>query len=76
MSKFPRRDNGPSPQGSRMVTQDSLNFEQLTALFAAFEASNKLLPPDSPDRTVYVVHYVTGSPMASLTITPTKAGDD
>jgi hypothetical protein len=73
--KFPKRDNG-SPSGSRPVTQDCLTFDELKKLFEDFEAVNRTLSADSPDQIVYVVHYVTGSPMAALMISPTKAGDD
>ena len=76
MGKFPKRDNGPSPHNSRVVTQDTVDFLGLAYLFEAFEAQNKGLAPDSLDRTVYVVHYVSGSPMTSLMVTPTKAADD
>lgn len=73
MGKFPNRHNGPNPAKGRTVTQDTLEFPQLQALLKAFHGSTS---PDDPDRWVYVVQHVSGSPMAALMVTPTKAGDD
>lgn len=73
-NKFPKRDNtnsGSPPSGGRLVTQDKLEFAALESLLSAFHAK-----PPLNDRWVYIVHYVEGSPMAALMITPTKAGDD
>ena len=73
-NKFPKRDNknsGRRPSGRRLVTQDKLEFDALEKLLNAFHAK-----PPRNDRWVYIVHYVEGSPMAALMITPTKAGDD
>jgi hypothetical protein len=75
MGKFPKRHNGPNPPKGRAVTQDTLELPELQALLTAFHGPPSPNPND-PDRWVYVVQHVSGSPMAALMVTPTKAGDD
>ncbi len=73
---FPKRHNGPNPPRGRTVTQETLSLRELKQLLDNFEAAN---PPNSVnpnDQWVYVVQSVTGSPMAALMLSPTKAGDD
>lgn len=79
MSKnFPKRcasaerlASAKKSQGKLQVTQDSLDKTELLALIADFVKADTASNP-----MLFVVQYVDGSPVVSLTITPTRAGND
>jgi hypothetical protein len=73
-SRLGKRQN--EPKRGRLVVQDTLSLADLKKLLDAFEAANPPAEGNPDDQWVYVVQSVTGSPMAALMISPTKAGDD
>jgi hypothetical protein len=73
-SRLGRRQN--EPKRGRLVVQDTLTLSGLMELLKAFETENPPAAGNPDDQWVYVVQSVTGSPMAALMLSPTKAGDD